>query len=97
MEGFNDDPVKMFLTDAEISDPKEEEEFFESPEWLYRQSLDEVSLAAERAIIEAGEHIKKGEDQQELATNKIWQAKRLVAMLKLQEELEKRYEARKDS
>ena len=97
MDIFNDDPVEMFLTDSEISDPKEEEEFFKSEEWINRASLAEITKEATQAVAQADEHVKIGEKHNKLATNKIWQAKGLVAILKLQTELERRFEAQKDS
>lgn len=96
-EHNDNDPVGMFLTDAEISDPIEEAGFFSSDEWLNRESLDSIALRAEEAIAQTDEHINMAEEHQKLAAESIFAGKALVAILKLQTELEQRFEAQKDN
>jgi hypothetical protein len=96
-ENIDQDPVRMFLTDAEIGDPKEEAEFFSSEAWANRPSLAEITLKAEEAIAQSDEHINMAEEHQDLAAEAIFAGKALVSMLRLQTELERRYEAQKEN
>lgn len=91
------DPVRMFLTDEEISDPVEERQFFSSEKWLNRLSLQALGKEFDAFTVQADIHSEKAEIEINLARDATYAAKALLAILKLQTELERRFNVSRDN